>query len=80
LATKVVEPRWPADLKSGTFIEALIDVNEDGKFVYASYHAPATLMGGELAINEALTQWTFRPLIRDGKPQYFKATIKFTVP
>ncbi len=80
LATKVVEPRWPADLKSGTFIEALIDVNEDGKFVYASYHAPTTLMGGELAINEALTQWTFRPLIRDGKPQYFKATIKFTVP
>jgi len=80
LATKIVEPQWPTGLKSGAVIEAHIDVNQDGKFVYASYHAPTALTSAELAINEALTQWNFRPLIRDGKPQYFRATVRFTVP
>ena len=80
LATKIVEPQWPADLKSGTVIEAFIDVDEDGKVAGASFHAPTALTSGVLAINEVLKQWTFHPLVRDGKAQYFKATIKFTVP
>ncbi len=80
LATKIVEPQWPADLKSGTVIEALVSVDENGKVAGASFHAPGTLTGGVLAINEALKQWTFRPLVRYGKPQYFQGTVRFTVP
>lgn len=80
LATKTVEPRWPAGLKSGTVLEAHIDINEEGKFVYVSFHASSELSAAELAVNDALKQWAFRPLIRDGKPQYFRATVRFTVP
>jgi hypothetical protein len=28
----------------------------------------------------AISQWTFRPLIRDGKPQYFHGVVRFVVP
>lgn len=80
LATRIVEPLWPADLKSGTVIEALVSVDQSGSLAGVSYHAPASLTDGVLAINQALKQWIFRPLIRDGEPQYFQGMVRFTVP
>jgi hypothetical protein len=78
LATKVVEPEWPAgSVKSGDVIEAEVSVNEEGRLTGSGYsHVPLILQG---AVNDALRQWTFRPLIQNGKPQYFHGTVKFIV-
>ncbi len=38
---------------------------------------PSGLQG---PVMNAISQWTFRSLIRDGKPQYFHGTVKFAVP
>ncbi len=76
-ATKIVEPIWPAGtLKPGEFIEAEISVNEDGKLTGLGFaHVATTLQG---PVMTAIRQWTFRPLIRNGKPQYFHGKLKFT--
>jgi len=79
LATKVVEPVWPADsVKSGQIIEAEISINEQGTLTGVGFNkVPNELIG---PINVALSKWSFRPLMRDGKPQSFHAVVKFTVP
>jgi hypothetical protein len=79
LATTIVEPGWPTGLpEHGQTIEIDIGVNEQGKITGEGYaKVPADLQG---AIMNAIPRWTFRPLIRDGKPQYFHGTLEFVVP
>jgi hypothetical protein len=79
LATTVVEPKWPAGaLKSGQIVEVLVSVNEEGKLTGTGYtKVPAPAQG---AVIDAIRQWTFRPLVLDGKPQYFHGVVHFTAP
>jgi TonB family protein len=79
LATKIVEPVWPASgLQHGQIVLVEISVNEEGKLTGSSYSKtpPAALR----AVNDAIRKWSFRPLIRDEKPQYFHGTLEFVVP
>jgi hypothetical protein len=78
LATKSVEPAWPKSVHSGEVIEAEISVNEEGKLTGTAFHskAPADAI---MVVMNTMKQWTFQPLIRDGKPQYFHGTVKFIV-
>ncbi|MCL2660091.1 MAG: hypothetical protein FWD64_06190, partial [Acidobacteriaceae bacterium] len=78
LATKIVEPTWPAgSVHRGDVIEAEISVNEQGEYAGVVFKTTPEAVKG--AINVALHQWAFRPLIRDGKPQYFHGTVQFKV-
>jgi hypothetical protein len=78
-AITTVEPQWPTGaLKRGEIIEVYVSVNEEGKLTGTGFHkVPAAAIG---PANYALSQWTFRPLTRDGKPQYFHGVVRFTVP
>lgn len=79
LAIKAVEPAWPAgSVKSGDIIEAEVGVNEEGKLTGTGFSkVPIELVG---PVNAALSEWVFKPLMRNGKPQYFHGTVKFVVP
>ncbi len=79
LATRIVEPTWPAGtLKSGEVIEMYVSVNEMGMLTGTGFNkVPAAAQGPLLS---AIRQWTFTPLIRNGKPQYFHGVVRFTVP
>lgn len=79
LATRIVEPAWGPGLgHSGDVVEVDIGVNEQGKLTGEEYtRVPSNLQSPVIA---AISQWTFRPLIRDGKPQYFHGVVKFVVP
>ena len=79
LATRIVEPVWGPGLgHSGDVVEVDIGVNEQGKLTGEGYtKVPSNLQGPVMA---AISQWTFRPLIRDGKPQYFHGVVRFVVP
>jgi len=78
-ALKIVEPVWPADgLQHGQIVSADIGVNEKGEVTGGGYvKTPPAAVG---PIHFAVAQWRFRPLIRDGKPQYFHGTLEFVVP
>ena len=78
LATNIVEPVWPTgSVHRGDVIEAEISVNEQGKLTGMGFtKTPVPVQG---AVINALQQWKFRPLIRDGKPQYFHGTVQFKV-
>ena len=79
LATRIVEPVWGPGLgHSGDVVEVDIGVNEQGKLTGEGYtKVPSNLQGPVMA---AISQWTFRPLIRDSKPQYFHGVVRFVVP
>jgi hypothetical protein len=78
LATKIVEPVWASGAHSGDVAEVDIGVNEEGKLTGEGYtKVPSNLQSPVMA---AISQWTFRPLIRNGKPQYFHGVLKFVVP
>jgi hypothetical protein len=79
LATKIVEPVWaPGSAHSGDVVEVDIGVNEQGKLTGEGYtKVPSNLQNPVMA---AISEWTFRPLIRNGKPQYFHGIVKFVVP
>jgi hypothetical protein len=78
LATKIIEPAWPAgSVHSGDVIQAEVSVNEQGKLAGMGFTKTPTGVQG--AVINALQQWTFLPLIRDGKPQYFHGTVQFRV-
>ena len=78
LATKIIEPTWPAgSVHSGDVIQAEVSVNEQGKLAGMGFtKTPIAVQG---AVINALQQWTFLPLIRNGKPQYFHGTVEFRV-
>lgn len=79
LAIKLDEPKWPSNgLKSGEVIEVQISVDEQGNLAGIGFaKVPAAAQG---AVLNARREWKFRPLIRDGKPQYFHGVLHFVVP
>jgi hypothetical protein len=84
LALRVVEPTLPPNtLPSGTRYRIRISVNEEGIFTGGAEgdtDIPGTvrLKGpGVLPVLLTLREWRFKPLIRDGKPQYFRADLVF---
>lgn len=78
LASNTVEPRWPKwSVHPGDVVTVEISVNEQGKLTGSSFPGGAT--AAQLTADGALAHWKFRPLIKDGKPQYFHGTVKFTV-
>jgi len=87
LATNIVEPVLPPNtLPSGTRYHICIAVNEQGKFAGGGTCSAITSGtekapgGAVLASMDAVKQWHFRPLVRDGKPHYFHAELIFTAP
>ena len=80
LATKMVEPVWPSgSVKSGEIVEVEVSVNEQGQLTGTGYPGSKAPVAAILAVNDAMRQWIFRPLIRNGKPQYFHGHLKFIV-
>lgn len=80
LASNKIEPVYPPNAAArGTEFIVQISVDETGKF---------TGMGGAqggnnsvtLAIYGAVSQWHFKPYIKDGKTQYFHANLVFRMP
>ena len=79
LVTKMVDPVWPKSVHPGQVIEANISVNEQGKLAGAGFSHTTAPPDALIAVMNALHQWAFRPLIREGKPQYFHGTVRFVV-
>jgi hypothetical protein len=82
LATKTVEPNFanaPHAAPPGTEVTVQISVDETGKLagVDNNQKVPGALF---LAASAALTQWHFRPYMKDRKPQYVHANVTFHVP
>jgi len=79
LATRVVQPAFPAGAVSGTVVKIQIGVALDGTVTGASnsYNAPTPLF---LAAYNAVRHWQFRPYMKDGTPDPFGADIVFRVP
>ncbi|MGA9670416.1 MAG: hypothetical protein WBQ94_14480, partial [Terracidiphilus sp.] len=74
-----IQPVWPVgSVKSGDVIQIDIGVNEQGQVTGAGFKGGS--VAAQIAANDALRKWTFRPLIRNGKPQYFHGIVKFIVP
>jgi hypothetical protein len=81
LATRIVEPVWPAGtVETGQVIVADVSVNEQGQLTGVAYQAAPSATGTVIALNDAIHQWTFRPLMRNGRAVNFHATVKFIVP
>jgi hypothetical protein len=84
LAIRVVEPTLPPNtLPPGTRYRLRISVNEQGIFTGggegdADIPGTVQLKGpGVLPVLLTLREWRFKPLVRDGKPQYFRADLIF---
>jgi hypothetical protein len=78
LAAKTVEPEWPKGSgQSGQTIEAEVSVNEQGQLTGVAFKQGQ--VAAQMAINDALNKWVFRPFLRDGKPQYVHGTVTFTI-
>jgi hypothetical protein len=79
LAVNLVEPRWAAgSLKSGEIVEVQVSVNEQGELTGTGFaKVPSDAQG---PVMNATRQWSFRPLMRNGKPQYFHGVIRFIAP
>ena len=78
LVTKSVDPVFPFGvLSTGQAMDVVVSVNEVGKLTGESFPGVPSAAAGP--IDRALTKWTFTPLIRDGKPQYFHGTLHFVV-
>lgn len=78
LASETVEPVWPSSgLTRGQTIRIDVGVNEKGEMTgYGMNGVPPAAAG---PIMQAITQWRFKPLIRDGNPRYFHAIVEFVV-
>jgi hypothetical protein len=77
LATKIVEPIFPPDsAKGGTEFAIDISVDETGKLTGAG-NPNGLKTPVFLAAYGAVNKWRFAPFIKDGKPQYFHATLIF---
>jgi Gram-negative bacterial TonB protein C-terminal len=85
LATNIVEPNFPTGpnaapaAPAGTEVTVQISVDETGKLtgVGNTHNVPNELF---LAAYAAISQWHFRPYIKDQKPQYVHANVTFYVP
>jgi hypothetical protein len=79
LAIQIVDPDFSSpQFHKGDAFFVQISVDEHGKVAGTDFRStsPATAM----TIMKATRDWTFHPLIRDGKPQYFHGNLKFVVP
>lgn len=75
---KVDPPFAPGTLPSGTPVDVQVSIDQLGKLAGYSFHgSPQQAVGPLLSV---LPQWTFRPYLRDGKPQYIHGTLHFVVP
>jgi hypothetical protein len=85
LVTSTVDPKFGSGAARGTRYRVRIAVNEQGKVTGGAAgdtEVPGTVKptGNDLfAIMMATREWHFKPLIRDGKPQYFFAELVFEV-
>src|SRR5215467_5628566 len=82
LATNTVEPKFPTRphaAPAGTEVTVQISVDETGKLtgIGNTGNVPNELF---LAAYAAITQWHFRPYMKDQKPQYIHAYVTFHVP
>ncbi|GGA69909.1 hypothetical protein GCM10011507_21830 [Edaphobacter acidisoli] len=79
LAINLVEPKWPSSgLQSGEVIEVRVSVDEQGKLAGIGFtKVPIAAQG---AVLNVWHEWKFRPLIQDGKPQYFHGVLRFVIP
>ncbi len=78
LATKIKEPEWPRGLiQPGQTFKTEVSVDEHGKFTGVRF--PQGTGGAQMPIYAALSKWTFKPLVVDGKPVYVHGTVIFTV-
>jgi hypothetical protein len=82
LATNTVEPKFPKGQQvapAGTEVTVQISVDETGKLtgVANTRKVPDALF---LPAYAALTEWHFRPYMKDQKPQYIHADVTFHVP
>lgn len=74
------DPLFPAGIApSGTVFTVRVSVNEQGK-VAGLENIKGVSTALVLAVNAALHEWKFRPYLRDGKPDIFKADLLFRVP
>lgn len=85
LATNIVEPKLPPNtLPKGTRYRVRIAVDATGKFAgggAGDTEIPGTVKApgpGVFAAIMAMHEWKFKPLLRNGKPQYFLADMVFT--
>jgi TonB family protein len=82
LATNTVEPNFlkgPQAVPAGTEVTVQISVDETGKLtgITNTREVPDALFQAAYA---AITQWHFRPYMKDQKPQYIHANVTFHVP
>jgi hypothetical protein len=79
LAVSTAEPDWAKfALAAGTVLELQVSVNETGVLTGTGFRqVPPAAQG---AVMDAIQKWRFRPLLRDGKAQYFHGTVRFVVP
>ena len=79
LAAKLVEPVFPHGTTKGTEAKVRLSVALDGSVsgIENPYDVPTPLF---VATWAALRQWHFRPYVREGKPDVFKADIVVHAP
>jgi hypothetical protein len=78
LASNMVEPVFaPGTAKPGQELRVSIAVDEQGKLTGVGN--PGGLGQSFMAIYAAVSQWKFKPLVQDGKAQYFHAWLVFKV-
>lgn len=77
-AISMVEPKWPSGGGfSGQMVHVDIGVNEQGVVTGCSFNK--TSIDLQVAVNDAVKLWRFRPLTLNGTPQYFHGRLEFTV-
>ena len=74
---RLIEPSFPPSVPRGTVVTVTVLVGEDGKVGSSGPFVGLPAQVGSLAPDAA--SWTFRPLLKDGKPTAFKAVLKFVV-
>ncbi|HMI49961.1 MAG TPA: hypothetical protein VK525_00520 [Candidatus Saccharimonadales bacterium] len=80
LAGNIHEPRFPPDTDMpGTEYVARISIDDDGRFlgIENTHNLSAPVLG---AIDKAIMNWKFKPYVKDGRPQPFKADLVFHMP
>jgi hypothetical protein len=79
LAIQMVEPDFSGpQFHKGDVFFVQVSVDEQGKVAGTGFRS--TSPSAAMILMSATRQWTFHPLIRDGKPQYFHGNLKFVVP
>lgn len=74
---RLIEPSFPPSVPRGTAVTVTVLVGEDGNVGESGPFVGLPAQVGSLAPDVA--SWTFRPLLKDGKPTAFKAVLKFVV-